>query len=362
MRIAQVAPLAEAVPPKLYGGTERIVSYLTEALVAAGHDVTLFASGDSRTSATLVAPTPEALRLREPKVLFHDAYHLPMLDEVRRRSDEFDVIHFHLDLLPLPLLETLACPHVFTLHGRQDLPDLWPCYEAFPHANFVSISDHQRGPVPPRDWAGTVYHGLPAGLLPFSPRSEGYLAFLGRISPEKRPDRAIAIAAATGRELRIAAKIDRADQAYWDEEIAPLVAAHDNVYYVGEVNDAGKAAFLAGADALLFPIDWPEPFGLVMIEAMSAGTPVVAMRCGSVPEVMEDGVSGFVCDSVEEMIHAVRHRLPALPRATVRAAFERRFTAERMADDYLCIYADLAAAHARDRAARTGHPAAVAAE
>ena len=364
MRIAQVAPLAESVPPKFYGGTERIVSYLTEALVDAGHDVTLFASGDSVTRAELAAPVPEALRLRKnPPVLDAGPYHMMMLEALRARAHEFDVIHFHFDIMPLPLVRALPCPSVFTLHGRQDLSDLWPCYSYFPEVPFVSISDHQRTPVPdPRDWAATIYHGLPADLLPFSERSEGYLAFLGRISPEKRPDRAIRIAAATGRELRIAAKVDRADQAYWDEEIEPMIAAHDNVHYVGEVDERQKAAFLAGADALLFPIDWPEPFGLVMIEAMSVGTPVLAMRCGSVPEVIDHGRSGWIHDSTDEMIETVRTKLDALPRRTVRETFERRFTADRMAQDYLDLYARLVAERAQAEARSTGRPAAVAAE
>ncbi|MGR3540106.1 MAG: glycosyltransferase family 4 protein [Hasllibacter sp.] len=364
MRIAQIAPLAESVPPKFYGGTERIVSYLTEALVEDGHEVTLFASGDSVTRAELASPVPAALRLRtDPPVLDAGPYHMMMLDALRARADEFDVVHFHLDVMPLPLVRALPCPSVFTLHGRQDLPDLWPCYDYFREVPFVSISDHQRRPVPDaRNWAATIHHGLPPDLLPFSERSEGYLAFLGRISPEKRPDRAIRVAAATGRELRIAAKVDRVDRAYWEEEIAPLIAMHDNVHYIGEVDERQKARFLAGADALLFPIDWPEPFGLVMIEAMSAGTPVLAMRCGSVPEVIDHGRSGWIHDDVDGMIETVRARLDGLPRRTVRETFEARFTAARMAGDYVALYRRLIAGRARPGAAADLEPAVVAAE
>ena len=340
MKIAQVAPLAERCPPRLYGGTERIVSFLTEELVRQGHDVTLFASGDSRTAARLVRCSDMALRLN-PAVKDPMPYHLVMLDEVRRRADDFDVIHFHVDLLQFPLIRDFADRTLTTLHGRLDLPDLKPFYAAFPEVPLVSISDSQRLPMPAVSWAGTVPHGLPRDLLPFSPRPKGdYLAFLGRISPEKRPDRAIEIAARAGLPLRIAAKVDKVDRAYWDMVIAPLVARHDNVEFIGEIGEAEKASFLGNARALLFPIDWPEPFGLVMIEAMACGTPVIAWNCGSVPEVVDDGVTGFIVGDEAAAVAAVR-RAAMLDRAQVRAVFERRFTVERMAMDYLSIYRGL---------------------
>jgi glycosyltransferase involved in cell wall biosynthesis len=340
MRIAQVAPLAESCPPKLYGGTERIVSYLTEELVRQGHDVTLFASGDSRTSARLVPCCNTALRMNS-EVQEHAPYHMILLDQVLRRAGEFDIIHFHIDLYHAPLIRLLGDGTVTTLHGRLDLPDLFPFYSAFPHMPLVSISDDQRRPMPPVNWAGTVYHGLPLDILPYSPEAPGgYLAFLGRISPEKRPDRAIEIAARTGLPLKIAAKVDTADKEYWSNVIAPLVKAHPNVDFVGEIDDRQKGKFLGNARALLFPIDWPEPFGLVMIEAMACGTPVVAFRAGSVPEVVDDGLSGFVVDSIDEAVAAVR-AAEALDRAQVRATFESRFAAERMARDYVAIYRTL---------------------
>jgi len=337
MKIAQVAPLAESVPPQLYGGTERVVSHLTEELVRQGHEVTLFASGDSQTAAELVACSAKALRL-DPDVKDHLPHQLVMLDRVRRRAAEFDVIHFHIDLFHCPLFRDIADRTVTTLHGRLDLPDLVPFYSAFPQIPLVSISDHQRAPMPAVNWVGRVHHGLPADLLRFNARPDpGYLAFLGRISPEKRPDRAIAIAARAGWPLRIAAKIDAADRPYWEREIAPLVAAHDNVEYIGEIADHQKSAFLGNASALLFPIDWPEPFGLVMIEAMACGTPVIAFRSGSVPEVLEDGVTGHIVRDVDEAVAAVGS-IPALDRRIVRKEFERRFTVERMARAYVEIY------------------------
>ena len=344
MKIAQVAPLAERCPPRLYGGTERIVSYLTEELVRQGHEVTLFASGDSRTAATLVRCSEMALRLN-PAVRDHLPYHLVMLDEVRRRADDFDVIHFHIDLFHFPLIREFADRTVTTLHGRLDLPDLTPFYAAFPEMPLVSISDSQRRPMPVVNWAATVAHGLPRDLLPFSPRPKGdqlgdYLAFLGRISPEKRPDRAIEIAVRAGLPLKIAAKVDNADRRYWDTVIAPLVARHDNVEFIGEIDEARKASFLGNARALLFPIDWPEPFGLVMIEAMACGTPVIAWNRGSVPEVVDDGVTGFIVDDEAQAEAAVK-RLAMIDRATVRSVFERRFTVERMAADYLAVYRSL---------------------
>jgi len=337
MKIAQIAPLAESVPPRLYGGTERIVSFLTEELVRRGHEVTLFASGDSLTSAELIACTERALRLN-PDVRDPIPHHLILLEEVRRRADEFDILHFHIDLLHFPLIRPIAHRTLTTLHGRLDLPDLHPFYRTFPEIPVVSISDDQRRPLPMANWIGTVHHGLPRDLLRFSPSAEGgYLAFLGRISPEKRPDRAIEIAVATGMPLKIAAKIDKVDQAYWNDVIKPMVDRHPNVEYVGEVNDRGKAEFLGRAAALLFPIDWPEPFGLVMIEAMACGTPIIAFRCGSVPEVLDDAVSGFIVESVDEAVAAVPRAL-SHDRRIVRGCFEARFSVERMAADYLEVY------------------------
>jgi glycosyltransferase involved in cell wall biosynthesis len=341
MKIAQIAPLAERCPPRLYGGTERIVSYLSEELVRQGHDVTLFASGDSRTAAKLVRCSDMALRLN-PAVKDHTPYHVMLLDEVRQRADEFDVLHFHIDILHFPLIRDIAERTVTTLHGRLDLPDLKPFYAAFSEIPLVSISRDQRSPLPGHvNWAGNVPHGLPRTLLPFKAEPKGdYLAFLGRISPEKRPDRAIAIAARAGMKLKIAAKVDKVDQAYWDEMIAPLIASHPNVEFIGEIDEEQKASFLGNARGLLFPIDWPEPFGLVMIEAMACGTPVIAFRCGSVPEVIDHGISGFIADSVDEAVELVS-RLDELDRTAVRATFERRFTVERMAQDYLAIYRSL---------------------
>ncbi|WP_105428177.1 glycosyltransferase family 4 protein [Neorhizobium sp. T6_25] len=340
MKIAQIAPLAESVPPKLYGGTERIVSYLTEELVAQGHDVTLFASADSVTDAKLVACSQLALRLN-PAVRDHLPHQMVMLEEIRRRASEFDVLHFHIDLLHFPLIRDFADRTVTTLHGRLDLPDLHPFYQAFPDIPLVSISNDQRCPMPKVRWSGTVYHGLPATLLPFTATPQGnYLAFLGRISPEKRPDRAIEIAAKVGMPLKIAAKIDNADKAYWETVIEPMVKRHPNVEFIGEINEHQKAAFLGNAVALLFPIDWPEPFGLVMIEAMSCGTPVIAFRCGSVPEVIDDGVSGILVDSVTEAAENVEWAL-RMDRRKVRGTFEKRFTAKRMARDYLELYRNL---------------------
>jgi glycosyltransferase involved in cell wall biosynthesis len=344
MRIAQIAPLQECVPPKLYGGTERIVSYLTEELVRQGHDVTLFASGDSKTAANLVPCCDLALRLN-PSVRDYLPYHIIMLEEVRRRATDFDVLHFHIDFLHAPVIRPLAHRTVTTQHGRLDLPDLAPFYGVFRELPLVSVSDHQRKYLHHANWIGTVHHGVPGDLLPFQLRSNGgYLAFLGRISPEKGPNRAIEIAVRAGMPLKIAAKVDRVDQAYWDEIIHPMVKAHSNVEYIGEINEFEKADFLGDAAALLFPIDWPEPFGLVMIEAMACGTPVIAFRRGSVPEIVEDGTSGFIVDTVEQAVAAVR-RIATLDRAEVRGAFERRFSVERMAHDYLAIYRSLVSLH-----------------
>jgi glycosyltransferase involved in cell wall biosynthesis len=341
MKIAQVAPLAERVPPKLYGGTERIVSYLTEELVWHGHQVTLFASGDSLTNAKLVPGCDIALRLN-PAVKDYLPYQVLMLDEVRKRANEFDVLHFHTDLLHFSAFRELAHHTVTTLHGRLDLPDLKPFYTAFSDAPLVSISRDQRRPMPKKvNWAGNVYHGLPSQLLPFKCEAHGnYLAFLGRIAPEKRPDRAIEIALKVGLPLKIAAKVDSADKAYWEEVVAPLVRAHKTVEFVGEISERQKAEFLGNALALLFPIDWPEPFGLVMIESMACGTPVIAFRSGSVPEVVDDGISGLIVNTVDEAVAAVG-RVAEVDRTKVRARFEERFTADRMAQEYLSIYRSL---------------------
>jgi glycosyltransferase involved in cell wall biosynthesis len=346
MRIAQVAPLYEAVPPRLYGGTERVVAHLTDALVALGHDVTLFASAEARTSATLAPVRDQAIRL-DPAPLKSDlAAHLHQLAEVRRRASEFDVIHFHTDMIQFPMFEDMAARTLTTLHGRLDLKDLPEVYRRWPQFPLVSISDSQRGPLAWANWAATVHHGMSTDLYRFSPASQGYLAFLGRISPEKRPDRAIAIAAAAQRPLKIAAKVDKADSAYFEDEIEPLMKHRRLVEFVGEIGDAQKSAFLGGADALLFPIDWPEPFGLVMIEAMACGTPVIAWENGSVPEVVENGLTGFIVRSEAEAADAVI-RLPTLDRRAIRARFEERFSAVAMARRYLEIY-DRLRHHAND--------------
>lgn len=337
MRIAQIAPLFERVPPRLYGGTERVVSYLTEELVHQGHDVTLFASGDSKTSAKLVRCSDVALRLN-PDVVDPVPYHVIMLEEVRRMAHQFDILHFHIDFLHGPLVRDFAQRTVTTQHGRLDLPHIVPFYTVFRELPLVAVSADQRKYLPSANWVGTVHHGLPRDLLPFQPKgSREYLAFLGRISPEKRPDQAIEIAAKSGIPLKIAAKVDRVDQAYWEEKIRPMVRAHGNVEFIGEIAEHEKPSFLGEASALLFPVDWPEPFGLVMIEAMACGTPVIALKRGSVPEVVEDGVSGFVVDTFEQAVAAVG-RIASLDRAKVRDAFERRFTAERIAHDYVEIY------------------------
>jgi glycosyltransferase involved in cell wall biosynthesis len=339
MRIAQIAPLAEAVPPKFYGGTERVVSWLTEELVQKGHEVTLFASGDSFTSARLVPGSHQGLRLLG--IRDHTASQIVMLDRVRKMADEFDVIHCHIDILQYPLFQDLSHKLVTTLHGRLDLPDFHPVFRAYPHMPLVSISESQRKPMPVGvNWLATVHHGLPPSVCPFSPADGKYLAFLGRISPEKRPDRAIEIATRAGIPLKIAAKVDKADQAYFDQQIRPLLD-HPLIEFVGEINEREKSAFLGGALALLFPIDWPEPFGLVAIESMSAGTPVIGWRNGSVPEMIENGVTGLIVGSVDEAVSAVRD-LGGMRRALVRSGFERRFTASRMADNYLAAYGRLA--------------------
>jgi glycosyltransferase involved in cell wall biosynthesis len=336
MRIAQSAPLAEAVPPRRYGGTERVVSYLTEELVRQGHDVTLFASGDSRTNAKLVPCCERALRLDE-SVNDPAPHTLMMLDCVRARADEFDVLHFHTELEHFPLFQDIAARTVTTLHGRLDANELNPFYQRFADFPLVSISNDQRRPLPAVNWVGTVYHGLPLELLRFSAHADGgYLAFLGRIAPEKRPDRAIEIAKRSGVPLRIAAKIDAQDRAYFEEHIQPLL--NDSlVEFVDEIGDDAKGDFLGQACALLFPIDWPEPFGLVMIEAMACGTPVIAYPEGAVPEIIEEGTTGFLVNNPDEAVRAVS-RLGELDRAVIRDRFEVRFSARRMARDYVEIY------------------------
>src|SRR5689334_2392058 len=340
MKIAQIAPLIESVPPRLYGGTERIVSYLTEELVALGHDVTLFASGDSITAAKLVACVPQALRL-DANVRDSVPYYMLMLDRVRQRAADFDVLHFHIDQFHSPLFRPLAARTVTTLHGRQDLPDLHALYVGFDDMPLVSISGAQRAPVPRANFAGTVHHGIPVDLHRAGTGAGGYLAFLGRISPEKRPDRAIAIARALGIPLKIAAKVDRADEVYFRTKIEPLLEG-SGVEFVGEINEHQKAKFLGDAQALLFPVDWPEPFGLSMIEAMACGTPVLGFRCGSVPEIIDDGLTGAIVDTMEQAILALP-RVIALDRDKVRARFEQRFSATRMAKDYVNVYRALLA-------------------
>ncbi|WP_166041397.1 glycosyltransferase family 4 protein [Sphingosinicella sp. YJ22] len=339
MRIAQIAPLAEAVPPRLYGGTERVVSWLTEALVDLGHDVTLFASGDSTTSARLVPCVERGLRLAG--INDHVASTLAMLDRVQRSADRFDILHFHVDMLHFPMFRERAGRCLTTLHGRQDMPDFWPAYRTFPEMKLVSISDAQRAPIADANFIGTVYHGLPESQIAPGDGAGGYLAFIGRISPEKRPDRAIEIARQAGMRLKIAAKIDRADTDYFRDVIEPLLG-DPTIEFVGEIGDADKPRFLGDAAAMLFPVDWPEPFGLVMIEAMAAATPVIAWRNGSTPEVIDHGRSGWLVSSIDEAVAAAK-AVRALPRAGVRDCFEERFTAKRMARDYLRIYEGLAA-------------------
>jgi glycosyltransferase involved in cell wall biosynthesis len=340
MRIAQVAPLTEAVPPKLYGGTERVVHWITEELVALGNDVTLFASGDSRTSAKLDATWPKALRL-DGSVRDPNALHMVMLERVRQKCDaeEFDFLHFHLDYMPFSLFMRQPTPFVTTLHGRLDLPEHQPVFSTFSKIPVISISNAQRRPVPQANWLRTIYHGLPEKLLTPQPVRPSYLAVLGRIAPEKGVDRAIKIAIRCGIPLKIAAKVDRADQEYYDEVIRPMMD-HPLVEYIGEISDHEKSDFLSGAIGLLLPIDWPEPFGLVMIEAMACGTPVIAYNRGSVPEIIDDGVTGFI---VEDEISAVADvgRLADLDRAKIRQRFEERFTARRMALDYMEAYRTL---------------------
>ena len=338
MKIAQAAPLFERVPPLYYGGTERIVSYLTEELVRMGHDVTLFASGDSITGASLVPICRRALRL-DKDCVDRIAHHVLLTEKVYQRSEEFDIIHSHIDYFPFSLMRRVGTPSVTTLHGRLDMADIVPLYKEFYDIPVISISDAQREPLQWVNWQGTVHHGLPEDLFTYREEPGGYLAFLGRISPEKRVDTAIEIAKRVGMELKIAAKVDRVDKEYFDTTIKPLLN-HPLIEYVGEIGDGEKNEFLGNAHALLFPIDWPEPFGIVMIEAMACGTPVIARARGSVPEVMDHGVTGFIVNNVEEAVTAVE-MLPRLSRRRCRDVFERRFTATRMAEDYLNIYRKL---------------------
>ncbi|RZJ46636.1 MAG: glycosyltransferase family 4 protein [Brevundimonas sp.] len=342
MKIAQITPLYEAVPPKLYGGTERVVAHLTDALVDLGHDVTLFASAEAETRARLIPVRDQAIRL-DPAPLKSDlAAHMSMLSEVLKRADDFDIIHFHTDMIHFPFFERFADKTLTTLHGRLDLKDLPGVYERWPQFGLVSISDDQRRPLPFAAWKATVHHGMPSDLYTFSPKSEGYLAFLGRISPEKRPDRAIQIATALNKPLKMAAKVDAADKVYWETVIKPMVDGNPLIEFVGEIGDHQKSAFLGGAEALLFPIDWPEPFGLVMIEAMACGTPVVAFRCGSTSEIIEDGETGFLVETMEQAV-AAASRAHLLDREAIRARFELRFSATAMARRYLDVYGDLLA-------------------
>jgi glycosyltransferase involved in cell wall biosynthesis len=338
MRIAQIAPLTEAIPPKLYGGTERVVNWLTEELVTLGHDVTLYASGDSCTSAKLVAPWPKSLRL-DGSIRDPNALHMLMLERVRQQADDYDFLHFHLDYYPFSIFSQQAVPYVTTLHGRLDLPEHQPLFATFASIPIVSISNSQRRPIPRAGWVRTVPHGLPEQLLTPQSVKQEYFAFLGRIAPEKGVDRAIRIAQQCGIPLKMAAKVDKVDREYFDQKIRPLIDG-TNIEYIGEITDTQKSAFLSAAVALLVPIDWPEPFGLVMIEAMACGTPVIAFNRGSVPEVVDDGLTGFIVEDEKSAVGAV-HRLSELSRSKIRKRFEERFTARRMALDYLAVYRSL---------------------
>ncbi len=336
MKIAQVAPLFESVPPKLYGGTERVVYWLTEELVRQGHDVTLFASGDSKTHARLVAGAPRSLRLGN-WVISEIPHEIVQIEQVLQAASEFDIIHWHTDVMNFPYARRLETPNVNTLHGRLDIPDLIPFYHEYPDVPVVSISDAQRAPFPWINWQGTVYHGMPRDLLTPRYQRGQYLAFLGRISPEKGADAAIEIAKRTGMTLKIAAKISVPDQPYYEEVIKPLIEDASNVEFIGEINEKEKEEFLSNAYALLFPIRWPEPFGIVMIESMACGTPIVAFPGGSVQEVMQDGKSGYIVRNVEQAVQAVE-KIATLDRRRVRRVFEDRFTDRRMARDYVAIY------------------------
>ena len=338
MRIAQVAPLYERVPPRLYGGTERVVSWLTEKLVSRGHEVTLFASGDSITNARLVPSCNQALRL-DPQCIDPIAHHYLMMERVFNHAERFDLIHFHVDYLHFPLSRRAQIPCVTTLHGRLDLPDLVPLYKEFREMPLVSISNAQRKPLPWVNWIGTVYHGLPPTSLQLHNRRGDYLAFLGRISPEKGLDRAIQIATRSGMKLKVAAKIDKADREYFERDVRPLFD-HPLVEFIGEIGNSEKGEFLGKAAAILFPIQWPEPFGLVMIEAMACGTPVIAYPFGSVPEIIPERVCGFLVRDIDEAVEAVA-RLSEIDRRECRRYFELNFTDDRMAHDYLNIYRQL---------------------
>jgi glycosyltransferase involved in cell wall biosynthesis len=351
MKIAQVAPLTEAVPPKLYGGTERVVAYLTDALVELGHDVTLFASGDSVTKAKLAPIWPQALRL-DPAIKDFLAPVFMELEMVARRAHEFDVIHSHLDYFGYPLLRLLDVPAVTTLHGRLDLPELRPLYEVYDDMPVVSISDSQRVPLPRANYVATILHGLPQNLLAKGSGAGGYLAFLGRISPEKAPDAAIRIAARAGMPLKIAAKVDRVDAEYFKTSIEPLLSL-GQVEFIGEIGEHQKSEFLGNAAGLLFPIAWREPFGLVMIEAMACGTPVIAFENGSVPEVLEDGVTAFIVQNEDQAVQAVR-KISMLDRDRIRTEFDQRFTAQHMAQNYLKLYSRLSKARRAGAGAGAG--------
>ncbi|HEX7236816.1 MAG TPA: glycosyltransferase family 4 protein [Gammaproteobacteria bacterium] len=350
MRIAQVAPLFESVPPKYYGGTERVVSYLTEELVRQGHEVTLFASGDSVTEAKLVAGARRSLRL-DKHCVDQIAHHVLMLERVVQRAASFDVIHYHVDYLHFPYSRRIATPHLTTLHGRLDIPDLAPLYREFRDMPVASISDAQREPLPFANWIGTVHHGLPADLYRFRAEPGDYLAFIGRIAPEKRVDRAIEIAKRVGLPLKIAAKVDEVDRDHFERVVEPLMR-DPLIEYLGEIGEGEKEEFLGNARVLLFPIDWPEPFGLVMIEALACGTPVIAFSGGSVPEVVDDGLTGFIVDDLDDAVAAVR-RIGELSRRRCREIFEARFTAERMARDYVELYSAVRDARQRPRTGTT---------
>jgi glycosyltransferase involved in cell wall biosynthesis len=339
LRIAVVSPLHESVPPRFYGGTERVVSYLTEELVRLGHDVTLFATADSITNARLQAMAPRGLRL-DPECRDPLAHHIAMLHDVVELADQFDVVHFHIDYVHFPSARQACLPSLTTLHGRLDIPDLVPVFRRFPDMRLVSISEAQRKPIPWASWIGTVHHGLPRHLLDAGAGGGGYLAFLGRVSPEKRLDRAIRIARRVGLPLRIAAKIEKIDLAYYESVVKPMLTL-PGVEFVGEIGEREKARFLGDAAALLFPIDWPEPFGLVMIEALACGTPVLAFDRGSVREVIEPGTTGWIVASEDEAAAALAH-VDRIDRAACRRAFEERFTSERMARDYVRLYRRLA--------------------
>jgi glycosyltransferase involved in cell wall biosynthesis len=336
LKIAQIAPLYESVPPRLYGGTERVVSYLTEELVRRGHEVTLYASGDSLTSAALRATCPRALRLSSGRLSDPIAQHYFLVELVAREARRFDVLHFHLDYFPFSMIRRERLPALTTMHGRLDIPDLYPVFREFREMRLVSISKSQRQPMQWANWIGTIHHGLPEELYQAGQGRGGYLAFVGRISPEKGLDRAVEIAARAGMKLKVAAKVDRSDQEYFDTTIRPLLR-RESVEYIGEIGEAEKQELMGNAAGLLFPINWPEPFGLVMIEALACGTPVIAFRNGSVPEIVEDGAAGFVVKTIEEAVRAVE-RLGGIDRNRCRRTFEDRFSARRMCEQYLHVY------------------------